>query len=123
MLDIIFIILIFLALITILLAIYLREEDAYWNILFIAVSTGLWFILALFTTGGIETPYTAYNSTLGNTTMYYSIYAPAQFIYLAYFFGLMGTLCMIYLIVTIFGYYYEKLDKQNQEREREAQEE
>jgi 4-amino-4-deoxy-L-arabinose transferase-like glycosyltransferase len=123
MLDIIFIIFILLAVITILLAIYLREEDAYWNILFIVVSAGLWFILALFTTSGIETPYTAYNSTVGNSSMYYSVYAPAEFVYLSYFFGLMGVLCMIYLIVTIFGYYYEKLDKQNREREREAQDE
>jgi hypothetical protein len=122
MLDWIFVIILMMALITLLLAIRLRGEDAYWNILFIAISTGLWFILALFTTGGIETAYTAYNSTLGNSTMYYAVYAPEPFIYLAYFFGLMGSLCIIYMIVTIFGYYYERLDEENAKKDQEAME-
>lgn len=122
MLDSIFILFIMLALITLLLAIKLRGEDAFWNILFIAISTGLWFILALFTTGGIETAYTAYNSTLGNSSMYYAVYAPEPFIYLSYFFGLMGCLCILYMIVTIFGYYYERLDDENMQKDREAME-
>lgn len=121
MLDWMFVVFIMLAIVTLILAIKLYDEDDYWNILFIAISTGLWFILALFTTGGIEIPYVAYNSTLGNSTLYYSVYAPEPFIYLAYFFGLMGCLTMIYLIVTIFGHYYERLDKKKREQEQDMQ--
>jgi hypothetical protein len=119
MLDWIFALLIMLALITIILAILLREEDTYWNIMFITISTGLWFILALYNSEGIQTAYTAYNSTLGNTSMYYSTYAPEPFIYLSYFYGLMGCLCMIYMIVTIFGYYYQRIHENNQQKEDE----
>lgn len=122
MLDWLFAIFIMLALITLLWAIRLREEDTYWNILFIAISTALWFIIALFTTGGLETAYVGYNATAGNSTMYYSVYSPEPFIYLAYFFGLMGVLTMIYMIVTIFGYYYERMDQKNAEKELDGME-
>jgi membrane-bound ClpP family serine protease len=120
MLDWIFALFILLAFIMIILAIMYRDIDPYWNFLFIIISTILWFILALLNTEGIQTAYSIYNSTTGNTTMGYATYAPAPLIYLTYFFGLMGVLCMIYMIVTIFDYYYTSQDKKNQRREEEA---
>lgn len=120
MLDWIFALLIMIALITLILSILLRDEDNYWNLTFIIISTVLWFILALYNAEGIQTAYSVYNSTTGNTTMMYSTYAPAPFIFLTYFYGLMGVLTMIYFIVTIFGYWYQKQDRLNQEKEYES---
>jgi hypothetical protein len=122
MLDWIFALLILIAILTLILSIMLREEDTYWNLVLIPVSTGLWLILALLTAGGIETPYVAYNATTGASSMLYDVYASEPMVYLSYFFMLMGILCIIYLIVTIFGYYYAKLDRQNQQKNKEAEE-
>lgn len=121
MIDWLFGLLILMAFIMIILSVIFRGVDPYWNILLIVISTSLWFILAIMTTGGLETAYTAYNATTGATTLEYDVYAPEQFIYLAYFFLLMAALGIIYLIVTIFGYYYEKLDREMQEKENEMQ--
>jgi len=114
MLDVIYIILIILGFLFLLFSVYMKKEnppEPYWNILFIVLSVAVWFILALFSIGGIESGYAAYNSTSGLTTYEYSSYITEEFIYLSYFFALLGVLCIIYLIVTIFGYYYRKLDE------------
>lgn len=121
MLDWIFLLFVFLAVIMIMLAIHYRGIDTYWNILFIALSATLWFILALLNAGGIETAYAAFNTTTGVTTLEYDTYINEQLIYLSYFFMLMGALCMIYLVVTIFGYYYEKVDRESQRQEDELE--
>lgn len=119
MLDWIYALFIAIAFATTILSVKMRDEDEYWNIMFIVVSIGLWFIVAVLGLGGVETAYVGYNSTLGNSSIYYGVYAPEPFIYLCYFFGMMGCLCIIYLVVTIFGYYYQKIDKENAEKERE----
>jgi hypothetical protein len=121
MIDWLFALLILMAFIMIILSVVFRGLDPYWNILLIVISTALWFFLALMTTGGLETAYSAYNATTGATTLEYGLYAPADFIFLSYFFLLMAILGIIYLIVTIFGYYYEKLDEKMRQQEEEMQ--
>jgi hypothetical protein len=122
MLDWIFILLIMLAILFMILSIEFYGQDNYWNIILIPLTISLWFIIAILTTGGIQTPYSVYNSTTGNTTLWYDTYAPAEFIYLSYVFGLLGVLNIIYLIVTIFGYYYERIDRQNRRKDEESME-
>ena len=114
MLDWMFMLFILIAVIFIFLSIITREEESYWKILFITLSTVIWFILAL-TNLNIETPYTFYNSTSGNTEMSYSSYVTEESIYLSYLFGLFAVLCMIYLIVLIFGMYYQRMDEKEEE--------
>lgn len=121
MLDWIFALFVVMAFITIVLAILLKRDDPYWNILLIVISAMLWYVLALLNAGGIETAYSAFNVTTGGTTLEYDVYINESMIYLTYFFILMGSLCMIYLIVTIFGYYYEKLDEEAYKKEREME--
>jgi hypothetical protein len=115
MLDWMFLIFLILALFFLILSIFIPEEkyeEPYWKIMFCILSTVLWFLLALFNLT-IETAYPCYNSTTGNTTLQYSQYINEGNVYLSYFYGLMGVLCMIYIIVLIFGYYYEKQDEEN----------
>jgi len=120
MLDWLFALLIILAFLMIMLAIVFRDSDEpFWNIVLIAISATLWFVLALFNAGGIETAYTFYNVTTGTTELQYDVYATEPMLYLTYFFGLMGVLCFIYLIVTIFGYYYAKVDAELNQQEQE----
>jgi len=114
MLDWMFMLFVVIAVIFIFLSITLSENEPFWKILFITLSSVMWFILAL-SNLNIETPYTLYNSTTGITEMEYSPYIDEGSLYLTYFFGLMAVLCMIYLIVLIFGVYYQRLDEKNNE--------
>jgi hypothetical protein len=98
-----------LAVLFIVISLLIEEEEAFWKILFVVISASLWFILAL-SNLNIETPYTFYNSTSGNTEMNYSAYIDESSIYYSYFFGMMGCLCIIYLVVLIFGAYYKYID-------------
>jgi RsiW-degrading membrane proteinase PrsW (M82 family) len=118
MLDWMFILFLMLALLFLFLSIFIPEEkyeEPYWKILSVAISGGIWFILALFNLD-IQTAYPCFNSTTGNTTLQYSTYVNEGGIFLSYFYGLMGCLCMIYMIVLIFGYYYEKLDEKQEQQ-------
>lgn len=104
-----FMLFILIAVIFILLSIVIDEEEAYWKILFTVLAASIFFILAL-TNLNIETAYTYYNSTTGITEMDYSPYIDESSTYLTYFFGGMGCLCMIYMIILIFGEYYRYID-------------
>lgn len=125
MLDMIYLLIIFLAFLFLLFSVYMKKEEPpepYWNILFILLSTVLWFVLSIYTIGGIETGYSAFNSTSGQTTFEYSTYVTEELIYFSYFWLLMGILCIIYLIVTIFGYYYKRLDEDLEKKNAEVEE-
>lgn len=119
MLDAIYVLFVFFAILFLFLAIILKKIEPFWNIISIVITTFLWFVIALFHSGGFETGYSCFNSTTGITTFEYSVYASEIYIYLSYFYMLMGILCFIYLIVTIFDYYYTKLEEKlkNQEAE------
>ena len=124
MLDWLFIMFLMLAILFLLIAIFIPEdlyEEPYWKTVFVALSAGLWFMLALFNLD-IQTAYPCYNSTTGNTTLQYATYINAGSIYLSYFYGLMGCLCMIYIIVLVFGYYYEKLDEKQEQQWKDSEE-
>jgi hypothetical protein len=114
MLDWMFLILLIIAFLMIIFCLKTDEEEPYWKILFIVISTVIWFILAL-SNLNIVTPYSIYNATTGNTTMGYSPYVDEGSTYMTYFFGLMGVLCMIYVIVILFDIYYWRLDNQDKE--------
>jgi hypothetical protein len=121
MLDWMFLMFIFLALIFLFLAIFIPEdryEEPYWKLMFCILSTVLWFLLAL-SNLSIETAYSNYNATTGDTTLVYDPYINEGSIYFSYFYGLMGALCIIYTIILIFGYYYERMDDKNSKDENE----
>lgn len=123
MLDWLFLMYVFLAAIFLFISIFIPEEkyeEPYWKTMFCVVSTVLWFILALINMD-IQTAYPAYNSTTGNTTLIYDTYVNEGNIYFSYFFGLMGTLGIIYTIVLIFGRFYEEQDKKNQDKDDETE--
>lgn len=105
MLDWMFILFIILAIFFIILAITIDTSEPFWKLMFITLSTVLWFILAL-NMFNIQTPYTNYNETTGQTEMLYKQYYNESDIYLSYFFALMGILTMLYLIILIFDTYY-----------------
>lgn len=113
-LDWMFMLFIIIAVIFILLSIMVDENEPYWKLLFIVLATVVWFILAL-SNLNIETAYTYYNSTTGITEMGYSPYIDESSTYMTYFFGLMGVLCMIYVLVLLFDIYYWRLDNENRE--------
>ena len=114
MLDWMFMLFIIIAVLFIILSIKTSENEPYWKILFITLSTVIWFILAL-SNLNIQTPYTFYNSTSGNTEMLYSQYIDEGSIYLSYLFVLFAILSMIYIIVLMFGMYYQRLDDKENE--------
>ena len=114
MLDWMFMLFFLIAIIFIIMSLITDEREAFWKLLFITVSIGIWFILAL-SNLNIETAYSIYNSTTGNTTLGFAPYIDEGSIYLSYFFGLMGCLCMIYLVVLIFDTYYAYMDKKENE--------
>jgi uncharacterized membrane protein HdeD (DUF308 family) len=109
MLDWMFMLFIVIGIIFIIMSLATDEEEAFWKILFIVLAASIFFILAL-TNLNIETAYPAYNATTGATTMEYSPYIDESSTYLTYFFGLMGCLCMIYMIILMFGEYYRYID-------------
>lgn len=116
MLDWMFIMFVMLALLFLFLSIFIPEdkyEEPYWKLIFIVVSTVIWFILALMN-NNIQTPYAAYNGITDTTTMMYDTYEDLSNVYFTYFYGLMAVLNIIYIIVLVFGYYYEKLDREQQ---------
>lgn len=114
MLDWMFMLFFLIAVIFILMSIATAEEEAYWKILFVVLAAAIFFILAL-SNLNIETAYTYYNETTGITEMEYSPYIDEGSTYLTYFFGLMGCLCMIYMIILIFGEYYRYIDEKENE--------
>ena len=114
MLDWMFLIFMVVAVFFIALSLYTSNEEAFWKIMFMVLATVIWFILALMNLN-IETPYSIYNSTTGNTTMGYSPYIDESSIYLSYFFGLLGCLCMIYFVILIFDTYYQIVDEKEKE--------
>ena len=86
-----------------------KNGKPFWSFMFLIWSTSLWFILALINLD-IETFYPSYNSTTGTTTPMYDLYANEPTIYISYFFGLIAVMCIIYMIIKIFGSYYESID-------------
>ena len=115
MLDWMFMLLLITAILFIILCLKTDEKkEPYWKILFISLAVVLFFILAL-SNLNIQTPYTFYNSTSGDTEMKYDIFVDEASTYLSYFFALMALLCMIYIIILIFDIYYQRLDEKNNE--------
>jgi hypothetical protein len=112
-LDWMFMLFILIGIIFIIMSIATADEEAFWKILFIVLAAGIFFILAL-TNLNIETAYTYYNSTTGITEMDYSPYIDESSTYLSYLFGGMGCLCMIYMIILIFGEYYRYIDNKEE---------
>ena len=122
MLDWYFIIMLILAFFFLVLSIEYEENkkkgktgNPFWCFMFLILSTSMWFILALLNLN-IETPVSGFNVTSGNMEIHYELYTNAPTIYLSYLFMGIGIMCIIYMIVLIFGNYYENLD----ERERKS---
>ena len=109
MLDIIFIILIFLA---ILLMFYSINEK---GIAFALIDSILWIILAMFLLQGIEIPYEMFNATSGNieTGVHYigggSLMDPlsSSFVPLTYLFSLLGLIMFIVFVYLILETLYD----------------
>ena len=101
MLEIMFYLLLIVAIILIILAIEYRHND-FWELIFICLDIPLWFIIAV-SNMELERPWTMYNSTSGNVeTGIYTITSPIS-PYLTYFFMGIGVVVIIYLISVIFG--------------------
>ena len=113
MLDWMFLVLLFIAVLFLWLSITLERENTYWNMMFLVMSTVLWFILSI-QWMNIQTFYPTFNTTTGNTTAYYDLFVEESSLYLSYFFLLMGILCMIYILIVVFGIYYERLDEKEE---------
>jgi len=110
MLDWYFIIMLLLAILFLILSVEYEGHNNFWNFTFLILSTVMWFILAQLNLD-IQTAYSGFNSTSGNMEMHYDLYSNEATIYISYIFMLMGILCIIYMLVLIFGSYYDKLDR------------
>ena len=101
---------IFIALLFLILSVMLEGKNNFWNFMFLILSISMWFILAQVNLN-IETFYASYNATSGTTTPMYDLYANSATIYVSYVFMGIGIIGIIYLIILLFGNYYENLDK------------
>lgn len=113
-----FVIFFIVAIFFILLSIFVPEEEPYWKITFIVLSAVIFFVLSL-SNLTIETPYQRFNSTTGNIEVGYDVYVSESNTYMSYFYMLMGSLSMIYLVILIFQTYYENLDRKRREEDME----
>jgi 4-amino-4-deoxy-L-arabinose transferase-like glycosyltransferase len=118
MLGWMFVIFFIVAIFFILLSIFVPEEEPYWKITFIVLSAVIFFVLSL-SNLTIETPYQRFNSTTGNIEVGYDVYVSESNTYMSYFYMLMGSLSMIYLVILIFQTYYENLDRKRREEDME----
>ena len=118
MLDWLFAMLLVMAILFLMLSIFMPEKETYWRIMFCVLSMTVWFLLAFYNLD-IETAYPCYNSTTGNTTLVFNTYLDDKAIYLTYVFSMIGLLCIIYLLILIFGEYYEYMDKKNKKIDEE----
>lgn len=114
MLDWMFMLFMLIGIIFIIMSLVTDEKEAYWKILFIVLAATIFFILALMNLN-IETPYSYYNETTGVTEMAYDPYIDESSTYLSYFFGLLGCLCMFYMVILIFDTYYKLEDEKEDE--------
>jgi len=105
-LEIIFILLFMMAILFILLAID-NHDNAFWELVFIVMDIPLWFILAL-SNMEIERPWEMYNvSSSQIETGIHTVTSPIS-PYLTYLFAGVGLIMMVYMIVVLFGSFYEK---------------
>jgi hypothetical protein len=100
MLESMFVILMLIAILLLVFAIVF-EDNAFWQLTAITLSSALWFILAL-STLEIEIPYEFYNGATGLIETGSHTYSNP---YIVYIFALMGVLTTIYLVVMTFDKY------------------
>ena len=106
MLETIFILLLIFAILLIILAIE-YHDNPYWELVFIVLDIPLWFILAL-SNMQIERPWEMYNVSSNQIETGIHIVSSPVSPYLTYFFMGIGLVMMIYMIVVIWGSFYEK---------------
>lgn len=105
MLEIIFILLLVFAILLIIFSLE-YEGNPFWNLVSIAFSAMLWFVLAL-SNMEIERPYVLYNASAGVIQEgIHTVSSPVS-PFIVYIFAGMGVIMTLYLIARVFGQYIE----------------
>jgi len=106
MLEIVFILLLIIAVLLIIFAIE-YHDNSFWELVFIVLDIPLWFILGL-SNMQIERPYEMYNASSGQIeTGIHTVYSPDS-PFIAYIFLGIGLVMVIYMVVVLFTSVYEK---------------